>query len=123
DPLIAKLAVWAGSRDAAIGRMLRALSEYDVGGIRTTIPFFKRILADAEFRSGQLDTGMIGAFMARDSQEAAPGDAGLVAALLRRCIRAARTATRRRSAPAADGWNPEEWTHCDEAFAHARRRR
>ena len=81
DPLIAKLAVWAGSRDAAIERMLRALSEYDVGGIRTTIPFFKRILADADFRSGQLDTGMIGNFLARDSQPAAPGDTELVAAL------------------------------------------
>ena len=52
DPLLAKLAVWAATRDEAIARMLRALREYDVGGIRTNIGFFRQILEDPEFRAG-----------------------------------------------------------------------
>src|SRR5208283_3818879 len=47
DPLLAKLAVWAATRGEAIDRMLRALREYDVGGIRTNIGFFRQILEDA----------------------------------------------------------------------------
>ena len=82
DPMIAKLAVWAGSRDAAIARMRRALAEYDIGGIRTGIPFFQRILDDARFRAGDLDTGMIEAFLARPSKEPSAGEAGMVAALI-----------------------------------------
>jgi acetyl-CoA carboxylase biotin carboxylase subunit len=82
DPLIAKLAVWAESRELAIARMLRALSEYDVGGIRTGIPFFRRILDDAEFRAGNLDTGMIDAFLAQDRPAAADPEAEMVAALV-----------------------------------------
>ncbi len=54
DPLLAKLAVWAGTREAAIARMLRALREYDVGGIKTNIAFFRQILDDPEFRAGRL---------------------------------------------------------------------
>jgi acetyl-CoA carboxylase biotin carboxylase subunit len=82
DPLIAKLAVWAESRDFAIARMLRALAEYDVGGIRTGIPFFQRILDDADFRAGNLDTGMIVAFLSRDQPDPADPDAEAVAALI-----------------------------------------
>src|SRR5215469_15036750 len=54
DPLLAKLAVWAATRDDAIARMLRALREYDVGGIKTNIGFFRSILDDEAFRSAAL---------------------------------------------------------------------
>ena len=47
DPLIAKLATWAETRPMAIARMARALDEYDVRGIKTTIPFFRWLLADS----------------------------------------------------------------------------
>jgi acetyl-CoA carboxylase biotin carboxylase subunit len=66
DPLLAKLAVWAGTRGDAIARMLRALGEYDVGGIKTNIGFFRRILDDRAFRSGALHTQFIDEFLARD---------------------------------------------------------
>ena len=46
DPLLAKLAVFAATREQAIQRMIRALREYDVGGIRTNIGFFRQILED-----------------------------------------------------------------------------
>jgi acetyl-CoA carboxylase biotin carboxylase subunit len=65
DPLLAKLAVWAGTRDDAIARMLRALSEYDVGGIKTNLGFFRRILDDDAFRQGKLHTQFIDEFLAR----------------------------------------------------------
>ena len=65
DPLLAKLAVWAGTREHAIDRMIRALREYDVGGIRTNIGFFRQILEDAEFRKANLHTGFIEEYFAR----------------------------------------------------------
>jgi acetyl-CoA carboxylase biotin carboxylase subunit len=59
DPLLAKLAVWAETRSAAIGRMARAISEYHVSGITTNLSLFARILQDERFRSGDLDTGFL----------------------------------------------------------------
>jgi acetyl-CoA carboxylase biotin carboxylase subunit len=59
DPLIAKLAAWAETRPMAIARMARALDEYDVRGIKTTIPFFRWLLADPEFQAGRIDTTFI----------------------------------------------------------------
>jgi len=56
DPLLAKLAVWAETRDIAIGRLQRALGEYAVGGIRSTLPLFKALCVDSAFRSGDIDT-------------------------------------------------------------------
>src|SRR6266404_6772380 len=57
DPMISKLAVWGSTRAEAIDRMRRALDEYAVGGIKTTLPFFREIVRDEEFIAGHLDTG------------------------------------------------------------------
>jgi acetyl-CoA carboxylase biotin carboxylase subunit len=81
DPLLAKLAVWAGSRGEAIDRMVRALGEYMVGGIRTNIGFFRQILEEPEFRAGNLHTGFIEEFFARQQATEAPADVRAVAAL------------------------------------------
>ena len=59
DPLIAKLVVWAQTRPEAIERLRSALREYHIGGIRTTLPFFREIVNDPEFRRGHIDTGFI----------------------------------------------------------------
>ncbi len=56
DSLLAKLIVWAGSRREAIDRMQRALREYLVFGVETTIPFFIRLLENDDFRSGNIST-------------------------------------------------------------------
>ena len=69
DPLISKLAAWGRTRGQSIDRLRRALEEYQVGGIKTTLPFFREIVRDAEFQSGNLDTGFISRFNER--QEAA----------------------------------------------------
>ncbi len=83
DPLLAKLAVWGRTRDQAIQRMIRALEEYFVAGIKTNLSFFRRILQDARFRAGALHTGFIDEFFLRGQQEQ-PRDAKLetVAALV-----------------------------------------
>src|SRR5438876_1077654 len=62
DPLISKLAVWAATREEAIGRMQRALREYRVEGIKTNIGFFLDVLSDPDFRKGDFDTGFIDRF-------------------------------------------------------------
>jgi acetyl-CoA carboxylase biotin carboxylase subunit len=59
DPLISKLLTWAPTRELAIARMQRALSEYDVEGIRTTIPFHKAVMESEAFRSGEFDTSYV----------------------------------------------------------------
>jgi acetyl-CoA carboxylase, biotin carboxylase subunit len=81
DPLLAKLAVWTGSRAESVDRMIRALREYDVGGIRTNIGFFRQILEDFEFKSGNLHTGFIEEFFARTPGRQAPPELRTVAAL------------------------------------------
>lgn len=65
DPMISKLAAWGATRDEAIARMKRALGEYHVGGIRTTIPFFQAVLEDEEFQRGETDTSYIARFLER----------------------------------------------------------
>ena len=59
DSLIAKLIVHAESREAAIKRMARALDEYIIEGIKTTIPLHKAIMANKDFIEGNIDTGFL----------------------------------------------------------------
>ncbi len=59
DPLVSKLSVWAPTRERAIARMRRALSEYVVTGIRTNLAFHEKLFAHPEFAAGQYDTGFI----------------------------------------------------------------
>ncbi len=96
DPMLAKLIVWAADRERALDRLGRALSEMRVEGIRTTAPLFRALLADADFRSGNLDIGMLdrklGAGELRPSADGAPADLPLIAAALAHYERANRTA-------------------------------
>jgi acetyl-CoA carboxylase, biotin carboxylase subunit len=59
DTLLAKLIVWGADRAAAIARMARALDEYRVVGLRTTIPVLTRIMADGDFGAGRLSTAFL----------------------------------------------------------------
>jgi acetyl-CoA carboxylase biotin carboxylase subunit len=65
DPLVAKLAVWGRTRQDAVERMVRALDEYSVDGVKTTIEFYRQVLADERYREAQLDTGFIDDFLKR----------------------------------------------------------
>ncbi len=68
DPMISKLAVYGKTRLEAIERLRRALDEYEVGGIKTTLPFFRKIVRDKEFIEGNLDTGFISRLKERESE-------------------------------------------------------
>jgi acetyl-CoA carboxylase biotin carboxylase subunit len=81
DPLLAKLVAWASTREDAIARMIRALNEYEVGGIRTNLGFFRQILDDEAFRAGRLHTGLIEEFLARQRRTEPPAELEAVAAL------------------------------------------
>lgn len=59
DSLLAKLTVRARTWDGAVQRMRRALDEYVIRGVKTTIPFYKQIMEDPDFRGGQFDTTYI----------------------------------------------------------------
>ncbi len=59
DPMVAKLVAWGETRAEAILRMRRALNEYRIGGIRTSIPFHQEIMDSTEFIWGTFDTGFI----------------------------------------------------------------
>jgi acetyl-CoA carboxylase, biotin carboxylase subunit len=65
DPMISKFAVYGKDRQQAIERMRRALMEYEIGGIKTTLQFFREVMNDDEFVSGKLDTGFIPRFNER----------------------------------------------------------
>ncbi|MCM2286626.1 MAG: acetyl-CoA carboxylase biotin carboxylase subunit [Desulfobacula sp.] len=56
DSLIGKLIVWDQDRPSAIRRMKRALDEFDIKGIQTTIPFFRKIFLNKNFQKGDIDT-------------------------------------------------------------------
>ena len=56
DSMISKLITWGEDRTQAIARMRRALSEYEVRGIKTTIPFFQWMLENPDFIEGRFDT-------------------------------------------------------------------
>ena len=72
DPMISKLAAWGRTRAEAIDRLQRALDEYAVAGIRTTLPFFREIVRDEEFIAGRLDTGFISRFWERREERGHP---------------------------------------------------
>jgi acetyl-CoA carboxylase, biotin carboxylase subunit len=69
DPLIAKLSSWGEDRRQAIVRMARALGEYEVRGIKTSIPFFRWLLESEDFRAGRFDTTFLDRELARRSGE------------------------------------------------------
>ena len=55
DPMLGKLIVYGADRAQALARLARALSEYEIAGVDTTLPLFRRLVADPEFVSGDID--------------------------------------------------------------------
>ncbi len=84
DPLLAKLIVWGKDRKEAIERAQRALSEYLIEGIATTIPFHKWIMRQREFHTGDIDATFIDRKFLTAAPDKRPGflEAALIAAAL-----------------------------------------
>jgi len=70
DSLIAKLICLGTNREEAMNKMQRALSQFVVQGIYTSIPLHQRIFDDSEFRAGQFDTKFMERFFARQAEKA-----------------------------------------------------
>jgi acetyl-CoA carboxylase biotin carboxylase subunit len=81
DPLLAKLIGYGPDRDQAIARVTRALNECFVGGIKTNISLFRRILRDADFCAAKLDTGFLDRMLKRLEDKPADSKAAEVAAI------------------------------------------
>ena len=83
DPLISKLVAYGYSRRDAILRMRRAVSEYKVLGIKTTLPFFQRVLHHPGFLAGDFDTSFVEtAFAEADRRRERPVTVAVAAAAL-----------------------------------------
>jgi acetyl-CoA carboxylase biotin carboxylase subunit len=79
DPLLAKVVVWAETRDAARARMARALADTVLEGITTNLPFLRDVVAHEDFAAGKVDTGWVEARLAgwrapADADAEAPAD-------------------------------------------------
>jgi acetyl-CoA carboxylase, biotin carboxylase subunit len=105
DPLISKLVVRAETREAAIRRMRRAVSEYRVLGIRTTLPFFERVLRHPAFAAGEYDTSFVDAVLRETPSEGHPVEIAVAAAAIH-AYEERRAAARR---PRADGAPRAAW--------------
>jgi acetyl-CoA carboxylase biotin carboxylase subunit len=81
DPLLAKLSVWAETRESAIQRMWRAVQEFRVVGIITNLGLFQRVMEDRDFGAGELHTAFLDEFMKRVKPAQTNSDA-LVASML-----------------------------------------
>jgi acetyl-CoA carboxylase, biotin carboxylase subunit len=79
DPLLAKLIGYGSDRTQSVSRLIRAMSEYFVGGIKTNISLFRRILRDADFQAGKIDTGYLDRLLESAPSTGAREDAEVVA--------------------------------------------
>lgn len=83
DPMIAKLVCHAENRAAAIEKMIRAIDEYEITGIETTLGFCKFVMQHDAFRSGDFDTKFVeNHFRPEILQSAANEDEQLIAAMV-----------------------------------------
>src|SRR3954453_2224011 len=77
DSMIAKLITVGATREACIARMRRALDEYYITGIKTTVPFHSAIMRNADFQQGKYDTGFVERLMNSEEFEIKPMPARL----------------------------------------------
>lgn len=72
DPMIAKLITYGESREEAIQKMIRAIDEYEISGVQTTLPFCRFVMGHEAFRSGQFDTGFVSKYFTPDKLTPTP---------------------------------------------------
>jgi acetyl-CoA carboxylase biotin carboxylase subunit len=103
DALLSKLIAYAATREEAIARMRRALAEYTILGVKTTLPFFERVLAHADFQAGRFDTSFVERLASDPAGQARPWRLAAAAAAIhaferRRAVRPAAVAAEEPSA-------------------------
>ncbi|MCB0464670.1 MAG: acetyl-CoA carboxylase biotin carboxylase subunit [Aequorivita sp.] len=81
DPMLSKLITYGKTRNGAMQRMLEAISEYDVEGVSTTLPFGKFVFEHEAFRSGNFDTNFVKKYYSEEKLKAVNEEEAKVAAL------------------------------------------
>ncbi|MBE0432212.1 acetyl-CoA carboxylase biotin carboxylase subunit [candidate division WOR-3 bacterium] len=105
DPLVAKLLVWAPTRPEAIVRMRRALAEYVIRGIKTTIPFHRLVMEHPKFIEGNYDTTFIDRVLGKIAYRKEHHKVAAIASALGRMLQIERVRVDRgRAHRAADPW-------------------
>jgi acetyl-CoA carboxylase, biotin carboxylase subunit len=110
DPMISKLIVWGKTRDEAIRRMKRTLHEYKITGVKTSIPFLKRIIETPDFMNANYNTHFIAnneAFLMQntDCNRDCENMAMIVALIDYQNEKARKSNENRQSAPKPSRWN------------------
>jgi acetyl-CoA carboxylase biotin carboxylase subunit len=106
DPLLSKLVAYGYSRRDALVRMRRAVAEYKILGIKTTLPFFERVLQHPDFIAGEFDTSFVEkAFPALERKRERPWEVAVAAA----AIRAYRERQAARLVPGGETSAPSAW--------------
>ena len=106
DPMIAKLIVWDRDRPAAVRRLARALSQYEVVGLQTNLGLLRRIAAHPAFAAAELDTGFIGRHGAELLPNHKPAPPVALAAVALRVLRDRAAATEAAAARSHDPFSP-----------------
>jgi len=113
DPMMAKLIAWGQDRPTAILRMQRALREYEIGGVRTTIPFCLWVLRHPRFQAGAFDTHFVqNEFFDKEQTLNHHPDLDEVMALsavLARSLNGQQASTVTPAKPASQGWKLRGW--------------
>ena len=120
DPLLAKLIGYGTDRTQAISRLTRALNEYFVGGIKTNISFFRRVLRDPDFAAGKFDTGFLDRLLQSRQAEPAGGDieiAAIAAGLFAILDQESAASNDASSLVAGNGKRPSAWKKTSRAEA------
>jgi len=81
DPMLSKLITYGKNRNEAMQRMLEAISEYDIEGVSTTLPFGKFVFEHEAFRSGNFDTNFVKKYYSEEKLKAINEEEAKVAAL------------------------------------------
>lgn len=106
DPMISKLTTWAPTRDEAIARMDRALSEYEIVGVNTTLPFCRFVMSHGAFQEGEFDTGFVGKHFTAATLAASPQEEAIAAVASLLTSQASKTSSSIREAEATP---PSRW--------------
>ncbi len=114
DPMIAKLIAWGATREQAIERLMRAIEEYQIQGIQTTLPFGTWALNQPAFREGKFDTGFIPKYFSPEKLYENSEEAPQIAALLAAHVwkdegSAVPETTGIKNAETRSGWTQRRW--------------
>ncbi|MEL7002746.1 MAG: ATP-grasp domain-containing protein, partial [Bacteroidota bacterium] len=113
DPMIAKLVTYADNRENAIQRMIRAIDEYTISGIETTLEFGKYVLGHEAFTSGNFDTKFVEKYFTPDNlaNESSEDEKSIAAALALKLIHEEKKTSPKSNArqEAKSNWVKRKW--------------